>query len=347
MQNRNVPAWDGIGNNKNRGHLNKLRNLSNEWGLEEVKPEKHYNMSWSKKFDIDMDSLQSGDPDNRPNCCYTDGSKIDGQVGWGYWVKPLQQEAEGYMGRLNNEATVFQAEVKAILEAAKYILNKDELVTKSWDFYCDSQAAIHAIAANTVESTLVEQCIQALNNLGKITKVTIHWIKAHVGHEGNEIVDRWAKNGARGPDYTIEKTPVSQSYLNKIVKQSLIVKWNQLWQLDPTKYNQTKYWFPKIDLGQSEKFIKLDRKIFGQMVQIITGFNYLNYHQNNLGRVPSPTCRFCDAGREDAVHIVNHCPNFQDMRIRVTGNTGATTLQTSQLARLESSLLDLLTPTEV
>ncbi len=44
---------------------------------------------------------------------------------------------------------------------------------------------------------MVKQCIHELNRLGKQKSVVIKWIKAHAGHEFNEVADLEAKSGTR------------------------------------------------------------------------------------------------------------------------------------------------------
>ena len=41
-----------------------------------------------------------------------------------------------------------------------------------------------------------EECINRLNRLAKSRKVTSKWVKAHVGHSGNEIANELAQMGA-------------------------------------------------------------------------------------------------------------------------------------------------------
>jgi ribonuclease HI len=59
----------------------------------------------------------------------------------------------------------------------------------------DSQAALLALNQNSFKSQAVYNTALKLNELAsKSKKVTLVWIKAHVGHEGNEKADQLAKD---------------------------------------------------------------------------------------------------------------------------------------------------------
>ena len=61
--------------------------------------------------------------------------------------------------------------------------------------FCDSQAAIQAINHYEIRSLAVKDSVSALNLIGqKVNRLEINWIKAHVGHPGNELVARDANN---------------------------------------------------------------------------------------------------------------------------------------------------------
>ena len=61
--------------------------------------------------------------------------------------------------------------------------------------FSDSRAAIQALNSNIVSSQLVKDTITQLNIIGnKVNRLEISWIKAHVGHEGNEKADQLARD---------------------------------------------------------------------------------------------------------------------------------------------------------
>ena len=86
----------------------------------------------------------------------------------------------------------------AIGDAVKYITKKRSLKPKYVKNFSDSRAALQALDSYDIPSSTTLNTIQKLNALGTNTKrLTLNWIKAHNGHEGNEIADRLANMGAR------------------------------------------------------------------------------------------------------------------------------------------------------
>ena len=56
--------------------------------------------------------------------------------------------------------------------------------------FSDSQAAVAALDSSEITSQAVKDAKTALNKLASITNHTVLvWIKAHVGHVGNEAAD--------------------------------------------------------------------------------------------------------------------------------------------------------------
>ena len=60
-------------------------------------------------------------------------------------------------------------------------------------FFSNSRAAIQALNSAIVTSQVVKDTINALNLVGgKVDRLELAWIKAHVGHWGNEKADQLA-----------------------------------------------------------------------------------------------------------------------------------------------------------
>ena len=89
--------------------------------------------------------------DNIVNC-FTDGSKNENGCGAGYLVMSNNNKAQDYIP-LGKQATVFQAEIIAISEAAYRMLNMN-LNNMQINFYVDSQSALKALNKYTIKDKL-------------------------------------------------------------------------------------------------------------------------------------------------------------------------------------------------
>ena len=100
--------------------------------------------------------------------------------------------------RVSDTATVFLAEVRAIYEAAVYLIELSaHRKFKYVKILSDSQAAITALDNRLIKSKTVHKTSLLLNSLQlHCTRVTLAWIKAHVGIDSNEQADQAAKEGA-------------------------------------------------------------------------------------------------------------------------------------------------------
>ena len=68
-------------------------------------------------------------------------------------------------------ATIFQAEITAIARAIKFVYKmKGTLKPKYIKLFSDSRAALQALNSCNVKSTVVQDAVDQLNNLGKYTE---------------------------------------------------------------------------------------------------------------------------------------------------------------------------------
>ena len=127
---------------------------------------------------------------------YTDGLKLDGRVGAGFYAEYPNNSPKQAFFHLGIYSTVFQAEVLAISEVAKNLL-LEKIHNQSIVVLVESQAAIKALIKCTVTSITVFNCITNLIQLGKQNHVGIAWIPGHAGVHGNEVADNVAKSESK------------------------------------------------------------------------------------------------------------------------------------------------------
>ena len=61
---------------------------------------------------------------------------------------------------------------------------------------CDSQSSTRAIDSTVIKTKTIGNAKFALESLGAVNEVTLRWIPAHSGFEGNELADQLARQGS-------------------------------------------------------------------------------------------------------------------------------------------------------
>ena len=201
-------------------------------------------------------------------------------------------------------------EVNAIASAAGLIgENREALGDRELLILSDSQAAIRALAKQRVTSKTVLNCINILNTLAIDCKITIRWVKAHVGIEGNERADMLAKKGAATPCLTPEPVlPLAYQGSRTAVRRWVSNCAAKLWR-ELHSCKQTKEFFPEgIDPKGKKSLLGLKRWELRNVLQIITGHGNLAQYRHKIGLAESPICPFCEIEPETSRHLVELCP---------------------------------------
>ncbi|GBN54262.1 Retrovirus-related Pol polyprotein from type-1 retrotransposable element R1 [Araneus ventricosus] len=143
---------------------------------------------------------------------YMDGSKTEKGVGAAFCVWSGQNIVCRWLAKLQHCNTVFQAELLALKHATDHAIS---LPHQTITILVDNQASVQAAAnPRSINTTAREICKSLITN----KHIHISWIKAHVGYDGNEEVDRLAKEAAesdRGP--LSAKSPIS--FLKSVFKK--------------------------------------------------------------------------------------------------------------------------------
>lgn len=229
---------------------------------------------------------------------FTDGSKIADGVGCAFILFNNSTSIYKELYRLSNFSTVFLAEVMAIYKAIKYIKHTN---LSNVTIFSDSLSAIQAISNCSTSNPLIFKIHEIINNLHNCK---LCWIKAHVGHLGNEAADVLAKQASQLPNISIS-LKLDKVTFKKIAFKLYLNCWQELWNTS-TNGRHTFQIFPKISTN----------RIFGNFFinQILSNHGFHAAHQHRLFQ-KSPVC-ICDHPYCDISHLIFNCSIFDDIRIK-------------------------------
>ena len=258
-------------------------------------------------FTLDISSFTDMENAQAPLECnvFTDGSKLQGRVGAGVYItrqtlpNPIRDKF-----RLPDHATVYQAELAAINEAATLLKEMSDLTTVK--FYVDSQAALRTLQSDYITSKLALQTYQQLNDI-PASHVVLVWTKAHIGTAGNEEADILAKEGTTLPQ--CRNTPTPHVVIKNTIKSFTNMLWDAEWTTYP-KARQTKLFHARHHKSTSDELIQWTRLKLGRYIRAVTGHSNLLYHLHTIDHTISPLCRFCLQANEDFHHLATQCPPF-------------------------------------
>ena len=144
-----------------------------------------------------------------------------------------------------NTSTIFQAEIEAISHACQFAITySQEYDIKYVKILSDSQAAIKALNNPRITSRTVLTALEHMETLAtQVRHLTLGWIKAHVGTEGNEQADQAAKEGAAGGAHLkITQTPIPWQTVKNKIENYTTHNWKQKWK-ETTQYKHTKLFY--------------------------------------------------------------------------------------------------------
>ena len=161
---------------------------------------------------------------------YTDGSKTDTGVRCGYAILSNGKLLADKCIPLGKECTVFQAELEAIHRSACYLNKNFNLISPKYiKIFSDNQSSLQALNATNITSKTALKTIMSLYSLGKrVKRLTLVWIKAHVGHPGNEMADDLAQRATRfcSPN---NETPLAIISVKENLKIKIYDSWMTAW----------------------------------------------------------------------------------------------------------------------
>ncbi|CAK1598330.1 unnamed protein product [Parnassius mnemosyne] len=250
---------------------------------------------------------------------FTDGSKTNEGVGCGAFSEDLNIHICTPLGTYN---TVFQAECMGIIQAAIAIDAR-----KVNDFpiriLTDSRAVLQALRCNVVNSGLIYECHQRLNEVCKNNNVTLQWIKGHSGSRGNDAADELARRGSAlatiGPEPII---PIPFGNVCSLVRRHFTNQHAQLWK-NLVDCRQARDALPEINSRLTKVLMRLNKPQIRIVTSAITGHGTFNKHLFTIGVTDSPLCRACMGEEETAAHVLLKCPEVATYRAKHLGTPGS------------------------
>ena len=98
---------------------------------------------------------------------------------------------------------------------------------------------------------------------------------------------------------------------HNLIKTTIDELINKLWtkrEVDSEEYTQTKLWFPVPNPAVSKQILALPRKTVSIFVNLVTGHNWLNYHNVKIHQDGSPLCRLCQLyDDKTTIHVLTEC----------------------------------------
>lgn len=277
---------------------------------ERVHPVEHLDLEF-----ICLEDQQQVDAySNKAVRIFTDGSKIEGKVGAALSMWNSEAETKACKFKLSTYCTVYQAELLAICQATREILRSTEA---NFGIYSDSKSSLQTVTNNYSTHPLAVETRKNLRESKNQNKdVSLFWIKAHAGLQGNERADELAKDAAlktkKRPDY--DQCPMS--YVKRQIRLRTLEQWNQRYQTSQTGA------LTRLFLPDATDAYKLVRKIkpTGTLTQVMTGHGGFSEYLNRFKLKESPSCA-CEPGQNETVsHMLLDCPIYGKERYELEQN---------------------------
>ncbi|GFU75372.1 uncharacterized protein TNCV_2941271 [Trichonephila clavipes] len=244
----------------------------------------------SERIAINIVQFSDKNTEDFPVICYTDGSKIDGRVGFAFVVFRSGVESENFQFRIRDECTVFVAELLCLNFAVKWITEQNSVISE-YLICTDSLSSLDSLKCiSSSNNTIVEIQKQLKSLRDKNISIDFAFVRGHTAVVGNERAD-WLAKAATKRKIDIDVN-IPKSFYKKITNEGMMKSWNQEYLIS-NKGSITKKFFPTINKRLSCHHFYTNYKL----TQFLTGHGNFKSYLNKFNLVPSSFCD-CNIGGE-------------------------------------------------
>ena len=232
---------------------------------------------------------------------YTDGTKSTSKCGCAFFIGHPHISKQF---TLNKYCSIFTAELYAILESLKWAKGQQY---RKIAIFSDSLSSLQAIEGRKIDNHIVKDILATYNQLLHCNcEVTLVWVPAHVGIEGNERADALAKD-TTGEEQHLALTKIDANCLTSQFCRKL---WESDYQnIKPESLYKT-FW---PDAIKTQERATVSRKYSRILFRITTGHCGLNYHLHRIGKHENGLCEQCRVD-ETVEHFILKCPRYDNHR---------------------------------
>ncbi|XP_049904182.1 uncharacterized protein LOC126392679 [Epinephelus moara] len=237
---------------------------------------------------------------------YTDASKSgQNRVGIAFVVPDLNIVLNK---RVNDDLAIYTGELLAIHMALNWVheVRPGKVLIAS-----DSSSALVSIkhVQSDIRQDIIFEIAHILQGIKRAgVEIKFIWVPAHIGFEGNELADKYAKSATRKEQISMVVT-YSKAEIKSIVKSEMKKKWQKQWDRESRGrhfYNIQRNVGEMRECHRSSK----EEDIISRMRFGHTGLNSTLFI---IQKHETGNCEHCESG-ETVEHILFQCPKYQTQR---------------------------------